>query len=169
MAKAKGGLVFRLKAVIDRTSSTFTLPVIQGLFFTVLRSPPEGFQGIPRPEGLCIFHVLGLQMLEPPELASFIRLWFSPRSIQTSERLTLSSEGVEAQISFMHVRVYLVSHPLEQLDEHPGVALHHVRLQVRQRHQLEEQLDEENVVVLAEPLAVQLQKPEGWVGRWLRG
>ncbi len=55
-----------------------------------------------------------------------------------------------------------VSHPLEQLDEQPGVALHHVRLQVRQRDQLVEQLDEENVVLFTEPPAVQLQKPEGW-------
>lgn len=158
-------MVFRFKAVIDRPSSTFTLPVIQGLCFTLLRSPPGGFKGIPRPEELRIHLFLGLQMLEPPELVSFICLWFSPRSIQMSECPLRRG----AQISFMHVRVYLVSHPLEQRDEHPGVGLHHVRLQVRQRHQLEEQLDEEDVVILAEPPAVQLQKPEGWVGRWLRG
>lgn len=54
-----------------------------------------------------------------------------------------------------------VSNPLEELDEQPGVALHHVRLQVGQRDQLIEQLDEENVVLFTEPAAVQLQEPEG--------
>ncbi len=59
----------------------------------------------------------------------------------------------------MHLRV-CVSHPLEKLNEQSGVALHHVRLQVWQRDQLIEQLDEENVVLFAEPPAVQLQKPD---------
>lgn len=54
-------------------------------------------------------------------------------------------------------------HPLEKLDEQPGVALHHVRLQLGQRDQLVEQLDEEDVVLFAEPAAVQLQKP-AWGG-----
>lgn len=54
-------------------------------------------------------------------------------------------------------------HPLDKLDEQPGVALHHVRLQVGQRDQLVEQLDEEDVVLFAEPAAVQLQKP-AWGG-----
>jgi len=53
-----------------------------------------------------------------------------------------------------------VSHPLEELNEQPGVALHHVRLQVRQRDQLIEQLDEENMVLFTEHPSVQLQKPE---------
>ena len=47
------------------------------------------------------------------------------------------------------------------MDEQPGVALHHVGLQVGQRDQLVEQLDEEDVVLFAEPAAVQLQKPGG--------
>lgn len=52
-------------------------------------------------------------------------------------------------------------HSLEELDEQPGVVLHHVGLQLGQRHQLVEQLDEEDVVLLAEPAAVQLQEPAG--------
>lgn len=61
------------------------------------------------------------------------------------------------------------SHPLEKLNEQPGVALHHVCLQVRQRDQLIEQLDEEYVVLFTEPPAVQLQKPEGGgLGGWSR-
>ena len=47
------------------------------------------------------------------------------------------------------------------MDEQPGVALHHVGLQVGQRDQLVEQLDEEEVVLFAEPAAVQLQEPGG--------
>lgn len=58
-------------------------------------------------------------------------------------------------------------HSLEELDEQPGVALHHVGLQLGQRHQLIEQFDEEDVVLLAEPAAVQLQEPAG--GRGGRG
>lgn len=62
-------------------------------------------------------------------------------------------------------------HSLEELDEQPGVALHHVGLQLGQRHQLVEQLDEEDVVLLAEPAAVQLQEPAGvgGAGRGGRG
>lgn len=55
----------------------------------------------------------------------------------------------------------LGAHSLEKLNEQPGVALHHVGLQVGQRDQLIEELDEENVVLFAEPSSVQLQKTEG--------
>ena len=51
-------------------------------------------------------------------------------------------------------------HPLQQLDEQPGEALHDVRLQVGQSHQLIEQADEQDVVLLTEPQAVQLQEPD---------
>lgn len=62
---------------------------------------------------------------------------------------------------YVCVVMFVCAHALEKLNEEPGVALHHVRLQVRQRDQLVEELDEEDVVLLAEPPAVQLQKPEG--------
>lgn len=50
----------------------------------------------------------------------------------------------------------VLSHPLEKMDEQPGVALHRVGLQIRKGDQLVEQLDEENVVLFAEPPAIQL-------------
>jgi len=53
----------------------------------------------------------------------------------------------------------LLSNLLEKLNEQPGIALHHVRLQVWQCDQLIEKLDEENVVLFAELPAIQLQKP----------
>lgn len=48
---------------------------------------------------------------------------------------------------------------LEKLDEKPGVALHHVGLQVGQCYQLIQQLNKENMVLFTEPPAIQLQKP----------
>lgn len=51
-------------------------------------------------------------------------------------------------------------YPLEELNEQPGVALHHIWLQVWEGDQLVEEFDEEDVVLLAEPPAIQLQKSE---------
>ena len=95
-------------------------------------------------------------MPEPPQLALFkakeLRFY--------SELFILSQRMRSSDISYMRVCVY-VSNPLEKLNEQPGVTLHHVGLQVRQRDQLIEQLNEENMVLFAEPPAVQLEKPEG--------
>ena len=74
----------------------------------------------------------------------------------------------EAQTCCVCVYKFVVSHPPEKLNEQPGVVLHHVGLQVRQRDQLIQQLDEEDVVLFTEPPAVQLQKTEsgGEEGEW---
>lgn len=56
-----------------------------------------------------------------------------------------------------------VFYPLEELNEQPGVALHHIWLQVWEGDQLVEEFDEEDVVVLTEPPAIQLQESEGGI------
>lgn len=153
----------RLDAAVDITSYTFSIfcqILLVILFLTVLQPPPACPGGILRYSQASVIMFRVNHKGDICTCLKHLNRMFYRRSRDAPRRPDISVSGRPPNSEILLCTPELSAfHLLEKLDEQPGVALHHVRLQVGHCDQLVEQLDEEDVVLFAEPAAIQLQKP----------